>query len=87
MHTAAHASLSGVVVTGTWSNGGSASCTTGSNGTCSVQQTKLSRATVASVTFTVISAVRSGSTYVPAANHDPDGDSSNGTAIVVLRPN
>jgi hypothetical protein len=84
-HTAAHANASGIVVTGTWSTGGSASCTTAANGTCAVQSPKMSRASVASVTFTIISATRSGWTYVPGTNHDPDGD-SNGTVIVVIRP-
>jgi hypothetical protein len=81
------AALGGVVVTGTWSNGagGSASCTTATNGTCTVQKTKLSRSSAASVTFTVTGATLSGYTYTPAANHDPDGD-SDGTTIVVLRP-
>src|SRR6185503_2436619 len=48
---AAHAALSGAVVTGAWSNGatGAATCTTAANGTCSVQIVKLARATVASV--------------------------------------
>jgi subtilisin family serine protease len=86
---AAHAPLSGVVVTGSWSNGasGTVSCTTTSAGTCTVQKTKLSRAAVGSVTYTVTGATRSGLTYVPGSNHDPDpGPDSNGTSIVVLRP-
>jgi subtilisin len=84
---AAHVPLSGVVVAGAWSNGasGSVSCTTTSSGTCTVQKTKLPRATIGSVTFTVTGATRSGFTYAPASNHDPDPD-SNGTSIVVLRP-
>jgi hypothetical protein len=40
---------------------------------------------VASVTFSVTAATRSGWTYTPAANHDPDSDST-GTVIVVARP-
>jgi len=40
---------------------------------------------VLSTTFTVISATRSGWSYVPALNHDPDGD-SNGTVIVINAP-
>jgi subtilisin len=85
--TAAHGAVSGAVVSGTWSNGssGTASCTTTSNGTCTVQKTKLTKASVASVTFTVSGVTKSASTYLPAANHDPDSD-SNGTSIVVLRP-
>jgi hypothetical protein len=87
IHDTAHAAVSGVVVTGSWTAGatGSASCTTGTNGACTVQKTKLSRTTVASVTFTVTSGSRSGWTYAAAANHDPDGDST-GTVIVVPRP-
>lgn len=83
----AHAALSGAVVSGSWSNGanGSASCTTATNGTCTVQKTKLSRSGVASVTFTVTGVSRSGWTYAPSLNHDPDGEST-GTSIVVLRP-
>ncbi len=87
VENASNAALGGAVVTGQWSNGasGTASCTTAANGTCVVQKTKLTRSAVASVTFTVTNVTRSGGTYTPAANHDPDGD-SNGTAIVILRP-
>ena len=79
--------LSNATVTGTWSNGasGTATCKTGTTGTCTVQLAKLTRATVASVTFTVTNVTRSGGTYAPSANHDPDGDST-GTSIIVLRP-
>jgi subtilisin len=85
--TAADAAVSGAVVSGTWSGGasGTASCTTSSAGTCTVQKTKLAKASVASATFTIIGVTRAGSTYTPAANHDPDGDTT-GTSIVVLRP-
>jgi hypothetical protein len=89
VENAANAALSGATVTGSWSNGatGTAACATATNGTCSVQLTKLSRATVASVTFTVTNVTRSGGTYTPAANRDPDGDSSPaGTRIVIPRP-
>jgi subtilisin len=85
--TATHGPLSGVAVTGSWSNGatGTASCTTTSSGTCVVQITKLARASIASVRFTVTGATRTGYTYTPASNHDPDNDST-GTTIVVVRP-
>ncbi len=87
VENASHAALSNAVVTGSWSNGasGSANCRTGTAGTCTVQVAKLSRATVGSVTFTVTNVTRTGGTYTPASNHDPDGD-SNGTTISVLRP-
>jgi hypothetical protein len=86
VHNATEGNVAGAVVTGTWSNGasGSASCTTSSAGTCTVQKTKLARASVASATFTVTGVTQAGSTYT-AANHDPDGDST-GTVIIVLRP-
>jgi hypothetical protein len=86
MHLGTHANVGGVAVTGSWSGGatGIATCTTGSNGTCSVQSPQLSPATP-SVTFTVTGAAKTGLTYVPAANHDPDGE-SNGTQILIQRP-
>jgi subtilisin family serine protease len=84
---ASHGPVSGVVVGGTWSTGGSGSCTTNRNGVCTVQSAKLSRASVASATFTVTSAARSGWTYVASANHDGDTPpDSSGTAITVPRP-
>ena len=85
--SASHAGLSGALVTGTWSDGasGTGTCTTATNGSCSIQKTKLSRTAVASVRFTVTGVTRTGGTYVSSANHDPDGE-SNGTTIVILRP-
>lgn len=86
VHDGNHALAPGVVVTGAWSAGatGTATCTTGSNGACQVQVSRIPRATL-SVTFTVNSVSRSGASYVASANHDPDGDST-GTTIVVNRP-
>lgn len=78
--------VANATVSGAWSSGasGSASCTTNSNGTCSVQETRISRRT-ASVDFTVNNVTASGLTYNPGANTDPDGD-SNGTTITVNQP-
>jgi len=80
-----HAPLQGAVVTGSWSGAatGSATCTTGSTGVCTVTRSNLNNRKTA-ITFTVSSVTRTGSTYEPTANHDPDGDST-GTAIVVRR--
>ena len=63
-----NAAVEGVVVTGTWSGAtsGSASCTTGSNGTCAVTTPSLSSGT--SVTFSVTNLAKDGATYVPSAN-------------------
>jgi hypothetical protein len=37
------------------------------------------------VTFTITNMTRSGFSYAPGSNHDPDGDST-GTTIVVIKP-
>jgi hypothetical protein len=86
VHDANDFPVSGVVVSGTWSNGtsGSASCTTGSTGTCSLATGNIKNGILA-VTFTTQNLVKSGYTYIAAANHDPDGDSS-GTQITVNKP-
>ncbi|MCI0397213.1 MAG: Ig-like domain-containing protein [Chloroflexi bacterium] len=78
--------VAGATVTGNWSNGasGSSTCTTNSNGQCSVTKTNIQQ-NKPSVRFTVTNVTKSSYTYNPAGNHDPDGD-SNGTFIVVNRP-
>ena len=87
VHDSSHSPLSGVVVNGSWSAGaiGTSSCTTGTNGTCTVSKGSLAKRTVASVTFTVSGLTKTGYTYQSSANHDPETD-SNGTAIKVNRP-
>jgi hypothetical protein len=86
VHTSVHAALSGVTVTAVWSNGttGSASCTTNTSGNCTVTKSGLS-ATVGQVTLTATNLTKTGWTYTPGENHDPDGD-SNGTIYVASRP-
>ena len=84
VHDGAHVPLSGVTVHGSWSTGASAKCKTNRSGVCSVSLGKLS-GSLASVTFNVSNLVRSGWTYESGSNHDPDGDST-GTSIIVLRP-
>jgi subtilisin family serine protease len=85
-HTSTHAGLSGVAVTGSWTGGyaGTSTCTTDSKGRCQVISAALAK-TATSVMFTLTNATRSGYAYLPANNHDPDGD-SNGTTITVARP-
>jgi serine protease len=63
-----NAAAAGVVVTGSWSGAktGTASCTTATNGTCSVSTGNMSTGT--SVTFTVTNLAKSGYTYNAAAN-------------------
>jgi hypothetical protein len=86
LHDANHNPVANATVSGNWSNGasGTGSCTTNSNGQCSVSKNDIARAK-SSVTFTVNNVSRSGFTYNSNNNHDPDG-SSNGTRIVVRKP-
>jgi len=86
MHDANHNPLANATVTGKWSNGtsGTATCTTGSNGMCSVSKSGI-RYGKGSVTFSVTNVTRASYTYAPSSNHDPDG-SSTGTKIVVRKP-
>jgi hypothetical protein len=56
---------------------------TGSAGTCAVSKAKIANATT-EVTFTVTGLTYPTGTYVPGANHDPDGD-SDGTSIQIAR--
>ena len=86
VHDTYHNPVANATVSGTWSNGasGRASCTTGSNGQCSVSVSGISKGK-SSVTFTVNNVTRATLSYTSANNHDPDG-SSNGTRIVVRRP-
>ncbi|MEO8357144.1 MAG: S8 family serine peptidase [Chloroflexota bacterium] len=85
VHDASEQPLSGVTVYLNWTNGvkGTASCTTNTNGTCSVSKTISNRS--ASATLTVTNAAKASFTYAATDNHDPDGD-SNGTTIVISRP-
>ena len=84
VHGGSHGNLGGVVVTGEFSNGKTRSCTTNNKGLCSVSVAKLAKS-LTSLTFDVTNLALSGRTYVPADNHDPDGD-SDGTTIVVNKP-
>lgn len=86
VHDANHNPVANATVTGAWSNGasGTSTCTTGSNGQCSVSKSGI-RNGRSSVTFTVNNVTRATFTYTSANNHDPDG-SSNGTRIVKARP-
>jgi subtilisin family serine protease len=85
VHTEAEAGRSGVTVTGTWSDGATATgtCKTTTGG-CQVKLDGVPRTTT-SVRFTVTDLTYAGHVYDPSTNHDPDGD-SDGTTIVVLGP-
>ncbi len=68
-HKADHTPLAGVVVSGAWSAGatGTATCTTGADGICTVSKTNL-KTSVLSVKFTPSDLVLSGYTYQPLTN-------------------
>lgn len=76
--------VTNATVNGSWSTGGTASCTTDGSGACTVTSETLRRRD-ASTTLTVNSVTHGSLSYQPANNHDPDGD-SNGTSITVNRP-
>jgi hypothetical protein len=86
VHDANHAIVSGAAVTGAWTGGytGSATCTTGSSGTCTVTSGNISNVQ-SSVTFTVNKLAKTGYGFDLSKDHDPDSD-SNGTVITVLKP-
>ncbi len=85
-HNAAEASVAGVTVSGTWSNGatGTATCKTSTAGVCTITKGSIPKTTT-SVTFTVTGMTAPASVYDGAANHDPEADST-GTVIVVRGP-
>jgi subtilisin len=86
VHDSGHNPLAGAAVSGTWSNGatGSASCTTDTNGRCSVLKSGIPKRT-SSVRFTVGNVTLSSLNYDSTGNHDPDSD-SNGIFITVTKP-
>ena len=86
VHDAQENPIANATVKGSWSGGysGSGQLVTDASGRCTMTTPNIRR-TVKSVTFTIVSLTKTGSTYDAAANHDPDGD-SNGTRIVVTRP-
>jgi PKD repeat protein len=83
VHDSSHVAIANAVVSGSWSGGSSASCTTSAFGRCAVVMSGIPNKT-ASVGFTVTSVTLVPFVYKPADNHDPDGE-SNGTTITILR--
>jgi subtilisin family serine protease len=85
VHDSSEMSISGVTISGTWSNGatGGGTCTTGSDGTCSISRNNLKN-NVNSVDFAVTN-LSGAFQYQSSGNHDPDGD-SNGTMINLMKP-
>jgi subtilisin family serine protease len=87
VHNAAETPFSGVTVAGTWSGGatGTSTCKTTATGLCTLQKGSIPKSTTA-VTFTITGLTFAPTgVYNPAANHDPEPDST-GTVIVVHGP-
>jgi PKD repeat protein/lysophospholipase L1-like esterase len=77
VHDATHETVGGVTVSGSFSGGGSTSCTTSSAGSCTITSGGIPAKT-GSVTFAVSALSKTGATYDSAANEI--------SSIVVLRP-
>jgi hypothetical protein len=84
LHDSNHGPVANSTVSGSWSIGGTASCTTDGTGRCFVSRSAIPRNTK-SVVFTIVNATNSTFLYRSADNHDPDRD-SNGTSVTVSNP-
>src|SRR6266508_2254264 len=84
VHDSSHSPVANATASGSWSNGGTVSCTTAASGACTVSKSGLLKIP-ATVTFTVVNVTHVMLSYQSADNHDPDGD-SNGTSMPVSRP-
>lgn len=85
VHDGSEATLSDATVSGSWSAGGSASCTTDGNGQCTVTKNNINGNNNPSATFNVTNVTHTTNTYESGDNHDPDGD-SDGTSITINKP-
>jgi len=83
VHNEYHGALEGVLVTGTWSYGGEATCTTNAVGKCSVINYNLK---VSSINFEVTNLALNGYIYLPEANHDPVRNEDGRTFITIFAP-
>ncbi len=81
VHDSAHSPIEGASVSGQWTGtSGSTSCTTDATSFCTLNTSPIS--VPGSVKFTITGITNNGLDYVPALNHDANGD-SNGTSITV----
>jgi PKD repeat protein len=84
VHDSRHAVVASALVTGLWTDGTSATCTTNGDGQCAVIRSGIPRRTT-SAGFSVTNVTRAAFVYKAADNHDPDGSSS-GTTISISKP-
>ncbi len=87
VHQADHSRLARAVVIGDWAGGysGTSSCTTNGKGQCSVSSGIIA-GTAGSATFAVRNVTYGSLAYYQGCNHDPEGDSNNGTTITISSP-
>lgn len=87
VHADDESPVSDVTVMGAWSGGysGATSCITDSSGRCQVDTGDVPKKN-GSVDFAVSGLDKAGYDYQSSSNHDPDGDSNNGTSITVNKP-
>lgn len=81
VHDVAEQPVSGMTVSGTWSDGasGSGSCLTDGGGQCSLSKSTRN----GGMTFSVTDVSGTNTTYESVANHDPDLVDSAGTSITI----
>jgi PKD repeat protein len=82
VHTSKHTPLGTALVSASWSDGTPASCITDLSGYCTIGRQYSTSKPI--VSLSVIGVSKESYVYVPAANHDPNGD-SNGTTIAISR--
>lgn len=88
VHDIFHNPAAGAKVTANFSGvnlNSNVSCTTGTNGRCTLSKTRLNNVPTTFVTVKVTAVTKTGFTYQAAWNHDPDGD-SDGTVIQIKTP-
>jgi protocatechuate 3,4-dioxygenase beta subunit len=80
--------VDGAAISGSWSYGKTANCTTDANGRCNLVSDEVDGAQVSTISFTVNNLTHPQPlvyAYAASYNSDPDGD-SNGTVIAVVKP-
>ena len=84
VHDANKSNVAGATVSALWSDATSrtVTCTTDATGACTISKSSIAKQ---SIGLNVTKISKTGSSYDPVANQDPDGD-SNGTAITILKP-
>jgi PKD repeat protein len=84
VHDRSHNVVPSATVGGSWSSGGTGSCTTSASGQCTMSKSGISNKTQ-TVTFMVGNVTHATLTYKATDNHEPDGD-SDGASIALNKP-